>query len=494
VETNQSARDSRIGRSLLPAGELTPAQHARIRRHLALIPVYIWLVYSWTHVLVRIPHDEPLRDFLHFYVQGVIARDHDAAALYDMDRMADVAARVAPGGHRALYPPVYGPQVSVIFRPFASLSYTAARNLWIVVSVLVYGLCTYAIWRVCPRLRARGWMVALLLAAAPALHFVVGFVQVSVLGLACVTAGFLALRANRPFLAGLAIGSLAYKPPLALGVGFVLLCDLVVTEVRSLAKPKLAHGTSELLPAKPKLAQGISERRLVAGAIVAAAAQIAAGTLYWGPSILSAYAMALMQIPDVAAGMEPNRFHMHSWRTFFDLLGLPGPVSLGAYLVVSAATLIGAFICWRSRGPLELRYAALVIATILVDPHLYAYDLVLLIPAFLVLWNWILSIPDRPVGEVFRASQEGHESTKARNQDVFRVFVFSWLVPERLRRWSFTNAFVWLIYICYLSPLFVTVADVGRLQLSPLLLGLLGVVILGVLDSYREVDTELVTA
>ena len=35
--------------------ELTPAEHARIRRQILLIPVYIWLVFSWTHLLVRIP-------------------------------------------------------------------------------------------------------------------------------------------------------------------------------------------------------------------------------------------------------------------------------------------------------------------------------------------------------------------------------------------------------------------------------------------------------
>jgi hypothetical protein len=46
--------------------------------------------------------------------------------------------------------------------------------------------------------------------------------------------------------------------------------------------------------------------------------------------------------------------------------------------------------------------------------------------------------------------------------------------------------FLWLVYICYLSPLFVTVADVARLQLSPLLLALLGAVILTVLGRERR--------
>ena len=102
--------------------------------------------------------------------------------------------------------------------------------------------------------------------------------------------------------------------------------------------------------------------------------------------------------------------------------------------------------CKVSRGPLALRFAALLIATALVDPHLYAYDLVLLVPAFLLLWDWVLGEPDRPFG-----------------------------------RYRFNSVFIWLLYLCYLSPLFVTLADVARIQLSPLLLSLLGFVILGIL-------------
>jgi hypothetical protein len=59
--------------------------------------------------------------------------------------------------------------------------------------------------------------------------------------------------------------------------------------------------------------------------------------------------------------------------------------------------------------------------------------------------------------------------------------MLSWPVPDWLRTRSFTSLFVWLLYICYLSPLFVTLADVGRIQLSPILLGILLVVLLGVL-------------
>jgi hypothetical protein len=445
--------------------ELTPAQHARIRRHIALIPVYIWVVYSWVHVLVRIPLDEPVRDFAHFYTQGVIALERDAASLYDMEKMADVAQRILPGHQRVLYPPVYGPQMALLFAPMAMLPYVPARHLWLAITVLVYGVCAYAIWRVCPRLRDKPGTTAVLLIAAPALHYVAGFLQVSVIGLVCVTLGYFALRASRPFVAGLAFGLLAYKPPLAFGVGVVLACASL-----RLARPEPIEGRARSGPASAER----YDLLLVAGAIVAALGQLAIGTLYWGPSILPAYFTALTKLPDVTNAMEPNKYHMHSWRTFFDLLGLPGPLALGAYAIASAITLAGAVLCWLSRGPLALRYSALLIATVLVDPHLYAYDLVLLIPAFLLLWDWVLAQPERRISETF----------------VAQTFLGP---PKRGAAFSFSSVFLWLLYLCYLSPLFVTLADAARLQLSPLLLGLLGVVILGVLRSNRSLDVELRT-
>jgi hypothetical protein len=406
---------------------------ALVRSHLALIPVYIWVVYSWVHVLVRIPLDEPVRDFAHFYTQGVIALERDAASLYDMEKMADVAQRILPGHQRVLYPPVYGPQMSLLFAPLAMLPYVPARHVWLAITVLVYGVCTYAIWWVCPRLRDKPGTTALLLIAAPALHYVAGFLQVSVIGLVCVTLGYFALRANRPFVAGLAFGLLAYKPPLAFGLGVVLACASVIPG-------------------------GSPSRRIAAGAIVAALGQLAIGTLYWGPSILPAYFEALTRLPDVTDAMEPNKYHMHSWRTFFDLLGLPAPLAFGAYVIAAATTLTVAVLCWLTKGPLALRFSALLIATVLVDPHLYAYDLVLLIPSFLLLWDWILAQPERRISDTFVAP-------------AFR----------RCATFSFNSVFLWLLYICYLSPLFVTLADVARLQLSPVLLGALGVVILCVL-------------
>jgi hypothetical protein len=44
---------------------------------------------------------------------------------------------------------------------------------------------------------------------------------------------------------------------------------------------------------------------------------------------------------------------------------------------------------WRREISLQIRYAALLLATVLIAPHLTVYDLVILAPAFLFLGNSI---------------------------------------------------------------------------------------------------------
>ena len=264
-------------------------------------------------------------------------------------------------------------------------------------------------------MRDQGYTVAVLLIAAPALYFLVGFVQISAVGLACVTAGYFCLRAGRPFWAGAAFGMLGYKPPLGLAVAAVWL---------------LAR-----------------EWRLVLGAIAAVAAQIVAAITYWKPSILVEYIGALRRLPSVAEGMEPYRYHMHSWRAFFDLLGLTGHVSLVLYAVAAIATTVVALVAWQSRGPLMLRYAVLLIATVLVDPHLYAYDLILLTPALMLLWDWTLAEHDQ--------------------RDASRIR--------------------WLVFICYLSPLFGSIVPTVHVQVSVLAFSLLAVVLTTVAVASRQV-------
>lgn len=73
------------------------------------------------------------------------------------------------------------------------------------------------------------------------------------------------------------------------------------------------------------------------------------------------------------------------------LLPWPG-LSFGLY-IVSAGLVLGLTVaCWKRSAevPLPLRFSALLLASVLVAPHLTVYDLVILAPAFLLLADWIV--------------------------------------------------------------------------------------------------------
>lgn len=387
----------------IPSRELTAGQHAAIRQQLALIPLYIWVVYAWGVFFAHLPlgpHGDTAhvaRDFVHFFTQGVITRERDAHALYDIDAMALVAERVVPVHVEVRFPPVYGPQVGLLFRPLAQLPYVPALVLWLGLTIAGYAACVWLIWRVSPSLHAKRWATIVLALGAPGLHFTLSFGQASLIGLTCFTWLWLALRSGRAFAAGLAVGALAYKPQLGIVAAFVFVLA--------------------------------AEWRVVSGAIVAVAAQLVAAWAYWGSAIFQGYISALMKLPGVVEAMEPDKAMMHSWRSSLLQIGLPPTAALVGSVVASIATIVLAVVCWRTRGPLAPRYAVLVLATLLVDPHLYAYDLLLLVPALLVVWDWGNRLGDQPLVDVLPRWARRYTSRTRLTVAVAGLSAFTYLAP-----------------------------------------------------------------
>jgi hypothetical protein len=385
--------------SIATGRELSPTAHARIRRHIALIPAYVLLVSAWLDTLRRLPigpHGRAhlVRDFAAIaYLPGIIARRHDLPALYDVDRRSEMLAQLLPTAPPVRYPPFYGPQISVLFEPIAKLPYPTALAAWMAITLAAYLVCGYAIWRTCPRLRDRAGTIGLLLFADPTLYYTLSFVQISALAIVCVTGGYLALRAGRPLLAGVCLGSLVYKPSLGVAIGVVFVCAM--------------------------------EWRIILGAIAGAAAQFAAAAIFWGPSILGEYLRAQVRlIPDMRD--EFYIHHLQSWRGFFEILGVPDAFAQVGYAIAAACVLFVAWRCWRADVPLPVRYAVVLVATVLVNPHGYVYDSMILMPAFLLLWDW----------------------------------------SETIDGGSAAIAFEWLLYFCYFAPWFAIVAIVTHVQLS----------------------------
>jgi len=341
---------------------LTPK---RLRVHGVILALCLWSVYIWnmaTPGLLDRAGNLKGTDFLHFYTLGSLAAAHRSADLYNMQAQAVLAAERVPAAAGIRYLPLYPPQVSIFFAPFARLSYPCALILWLTLSSLIYAFCVYALWRTCPSLRNHRLTVLILALAFPAFCHLLAWGQTSALALACFTLAFFALRAQREFLAGLALGCLIFKPQLGVAAAVIF----------------------------------VATRRwkVIAGALLSASAQLAAAWIYYGPDPLHTWIQLLWRVPSLLPLLEPKLYQTHCLRTFWTML-LPWPrLDLALHIVSVLLTLALAAGCWRSRLSLPLRYSALLLATVLVAPHLTVYDLVVLAPAFLLLSDWIVVQPN----------------------------------------------------------------------------------------------------
>ena len=331
----------------------------RLRGQAIVLAICLWGTCAWIMTAPGVVGRNGLlkgTDFLHFYTLGSLALEHRGADLYDVAAQSKLAAQRVPQAGTLFFVALYGPEASLVFAPLAALPYGVALALWLIVSASVYGWCCYAVWRKCSNLRRDGWLVVLLGLAYPALFHLMVWGQASALALACFTCAYLALRADRKFLAGLAIGCLMIKPQLGLAVAFAFVAAV--------------------------------EWRVIAGAALSASANLLAGWAYYGTPVMRTYFAQLWRSPELMTQLEPRLYQTHSLRSLWAML-LPWPeVAFWIYAASAVAVLYMAYLCWKSDASLSLRFSALLVATALVSPHLTVYDLVILAPAFLLLSDW----------------------------------------------------------------------------------------------------------
>jgi len=302
-------------------------------------------------------------DFLHFYALGAVALNGPTAALYDYSALTNLSVRLVPDSIGVSYLPIYGPQVSLLFAPFAMLPYLWAWLLWVAVTSLIYGLCCWASWRTCPNLQPEGGMVAILAAANPAFFNLVGHGQNSAIALACFTGAFFALKHKKPVLAGLAFGTLVYKPQL----GLVVACVFILSR----------------------------EWKVVVGALFAAMLQLGLACAHYGTGVMAAYWRAARGIGEVRPLLDAKPYQMHSLFSFWRLLVPWEDVASALYVTTAIVVVLAAYRVWQTRAPLSVRYSFLLLATALASPHLNVYDLVIVAPALLMIGDWALGRPDQ---------------------------------------------------------------------------------------------------
>ena len=307
-------------------------------------------------------------DFLNEWTGGWIVRAGDRARLYDHAYFDAIQhdARLVGFRLRAdsyapmVYPPVYYLAVS----PLSELPYREAAWLWVAltlacfatsVALLVYELGNDALpdGHAPASLRRIVALVGLPLAVS-FMPFAENLVsgQKATLWLAILTIAFVALRRGHAAVAGAVFGLLAVKPQLALVVPLVL------------------------------LAKG--EWRFALGAAVTATLAVAA-SLAMGWDLAVAYARFAADTADFIRRQPAYLHRLHGLYGFFTLLAGDPTTAVRVATVVAGAGVVW-LVARLVRGPLDVRsprfleqYAGLVVATVLLSPHILTYDLTLLL-------------------------------------------------------------------------------------------------------------------
>jgi hypothetical protein len=342
---------------------------SKIRRYATLLATVSWAVWlfdvSGSGNVDRLGKVKGT-DSLQFYVGGSFVRDGRLQDFYDVQAQYVRAQTIAPASRDTLYMPVQSPQTALAFAPLSALPYVVAVTIWLAIIVLLYLAACWWIWRHCLALHAYRSEAITGVVAFPGLYSTVLHGQTSAVALLCVTAALIALWRGRRIAAGVALGCLVFKPHW------------------------LAAGIAVFVVAR--------EWRVVAGALTAAVAQVGVTYAVAGAAAMNGYWKILVSVQRIGDLLEPRPGD--SLRSFFKVFVPSAPAALILYVAASCAALAITARIWRSDARFELRASAVVIATILISPHAFAYDLILLAPVFMLLANWLSDTPSDPRARV----------------------------------------------------------------------------------------------
>lgn len=332
-----------------------------LRLHAVSLAVASWLVLAWAHAVPGLfDRFGTLRgvDFLQFHAAGWLVADGQASHLYDWDAFARALPHLVPDIGDLLFLPVYPPQVALVFAPLGRLSYLPALAIWTLVSIALYLGAAWVALRAFAPLRAyhlECWC------------FVIGFTpflqlvahgQIASFAVPLLVAALIAFRRGRPLLAGLALGSLVFKPQL----GTFALAALV------------------LWPSW----------RLVAGLALGGGAQLALVASVFGPGLLRDYLGVVYRVATSAGQFEPKVWAMHSLRGALELVLGQTRLATALWLLGAAGVVWLARRAWPRHQSPDVRFALICLAGLLLNPHLYIYDLVLMAVPLACLAAWLV--------------------------------------------------------------------------------------------------------
>lgn len=311
-------------------------------------------IIQWALFIVQSPtrFETIAWDFLNLYTGAHIVAHGQGEHVYNVDNQIRYqetllgTRQVSSGVLPFLYPPTILP----LLLPLGLLPLATGYYVWLALSVVLLAVYLFLLHRyLWDGTRSWGTYVLAVASFFPlSVHLMQG--QTTLLVLLGLTGAYVLFLHGREFWAGLSLALCSVKPPLAMPILLV-----VLGKRRWAALAGFGVGVCLLLlPTVPLL--GLSGYEEYIG--------ISLSSLGWRGQY----------------GIFPTA--MHNWRAF--ALRLLGP-GLGADLLLAGLELVslGALACawrgaWRPAGPrFPLQFAATLVLTTLISPHLYVHDLVL---------------------------------------------------------------------------------------------------------------------
>lgn len=287
-------------------------------------------------------------DFLSFWTVSSALRHDQNSAIYAPDRLAQLERAADPDTDELFYAWAYPPITLLLIYPLALLPYLWSLALWLALGL---GLYLAVLWRIVPRPLTLWAGLAFPAVFVTASHGQNGLLSAGLLGCA------LLVLPARPWVAGMLIGLLGFKPQLGLLIPFAL-------------------------------AAGAQWRAMAAAALTVLGLSAASLALF-GPAVWSDF---LASLPFARAMLELELVPYYKLQSVFAatrLLG--GSVGLAYALqgLVAAGAAGLAVWAWRQPVAQDLKNAALMTASLLATPFMLDYDMALLAPPVAWLVNRI---------------------------------------------------------------------------------------------------------
>jgi len=316
-------------------------------------------------------------DFVHDWLGAYVLEYGERDRFYDVEYAQQLQHDPEVLGYQwnvqKYYPLVYPPFYYPIIRPLAWLPYREAAWIWglgmvscLFAAVALLHRHARTVWSDrtdrSNKLVWLPWMLSAALLYMPVVESLSSSQKATVC-LLILTATFLLLRADKKLLAGMVFGLMAFKPQLALVIGLAMLWK---------CQWRFVWGATATLTAFCCLSLSLGTGVCVD---------------YWK---FSTGAGKYIQ----TAGYDLT--HSHCLYGFFTLLMRNYELWRAQVATVLIGCVILGLLVRLLRGPLQtnsrrfdLQYAGLVVATVLLSPHLFTYDLsLLLIPIFLIAGEW----------------------------------------------------------------------------------------------------------